>query len=85
MGVTTRWRWSLVRLDCLNVNYRRAQKINNFNDFSMWDEIPFLPVDLAEEDLDTLVDGCDAVFHLAAEPGVRASWYRRFDKYNVSV
>jgi UDP-glucose 4-epimerase len=72
---------SIVGLDCFNDNYGRAQKVNNLNDLAKWDEFTFFPVDLAEGDLDTLVDECDAVFHLAAEPGVRASWDRRFDKY----
>jgi UDP-glucuronate 4-epimerase len=36
--------------------------------------------DLAESALEPLVDGCDAVFHLAARPGVRDSW-TAFDDY----
>jgi UDP-glucuronate 4-epimerase len=36
--------------------------------------------DLASAPLEPLVDGCDAVFHLAARPGVRDSW-TAFDDY----
>ena len=28
-----------------------------------------------------LLEGCDVVFHLAAEPGVRSSWGSRFDRF----
>ena len=38
-------------------------------------------VDLASADIGLLLDGCDVVFHLAAEPGVRSSWGRRFDRF----
>jgi UDP-glucuronate 4-epimerase len=31
-------------------------------------------VDLAHDPLDELLDGVDAIFHLAGQPGVRASW-----------
>jgi nucleoside-diphosphate-sugar epimerase len=31
-------------------------------------------VDLARDPLEALLDGADAVFHLAGQPGVRASW-----------
>ncbi len=49
--------------------------------------------ELLEEDLDTMVlapvlGGADAVFHLAAQAGVRASWGRSFDIYtrnNIQV
>jgi nucleoside-diphosphate-sugar epimerase len=43
--------------------------------------------DLVEKDLDEMdlpreLDGTDAVFHLAAQAGVRASWGRSFDVYS---
>lgn len=37
--------------------------------------------DLVGADLDTLLDGVDMVFHLAGQPGVRASWGRGFPAY----
>jgi nucleoside-diphosphate-sugar epimerase len=40
-----------------------------------------VPIDLARGDLQSLVDECDVVFHLAAEPGVRSSWGTRFESY----
>lgn len=41
-------------------------------------------VELATADLDELVTGADAVFHLAAVPGVRHSWGTRFADYVTS-
>jgi UDP-glucose 4-epimerase len=40
-----------------------------------------VPVDLARGDLEALTDDRDAVFHLAAEPGVRSSWGARYAQY----
>jgi len=37
--------------------------------------------DLAEDPLDELVAGADGVFHLAGQPGVRASWGHDFEHY----
>ena len=41
----------------------------------------FVNADLVTVDAERLLDGCDVVFHLAAEPGVRSSWGQRFDRY----
>jgi nucleoside-diphosphate-sugar epimerase len=48
----------------------------------------FVEADLADLDLRHTLDGIDVVFHLAAQPGVRASWGDTFDAYvasNVTV
>jgi UDP-glucuronate 4-epimerase len=37
--------------------------------------------DINELDLESLLDGVDVVFHLAGQPGVRASWGQEFDVY----
>jgi UDP-glucuronate 4-epimerase len=41
----------------------------------------FAEEDLSKADLGPLLDGVDVVFHLAAQPGVRASWGREFEIY----
>jgi nucleoside-diphosphate-sugar epimerase len=43
--------------------------------------LTFRVADLCQADLDSLVAGCDVVFHLAALAGVRASWGERFADY----
>jgi nucleoside-diphosphate-sugar epimerase len=52
-----------------------------------YDTFELIRDDLAEMELRELT-GCDVIFHLAGEPGVRGSWGERFDVYtgrNVTV
>ena len=75
-------------VDSFNPNYDAADKWRNLATALEHDDFTFLETDLATADADALLAGCDAVFHLAAEPGVRASWGRRFNRYvhnNVSA
>jgi UDP-glucuronate 4-epimerase len=41
----------------------------------------FVQGDLTELDLHSLLDGVDVIYHLAAQPGVRASWGSEFQIY----
>jgi UDP-glucuronate 4-epimerase len=68
-------------VDCFNDNYGRREKLRNLERAMDWDGFEFVPIDLARGDLFDLVAACDTVFHLAAEPGVRASWGDRFEQY----
>jgi UDP-glucuronate 4-epimerase len=68
-------------IDCFNNNYGRKQKLVNLERSMDWDGFEFVPVDLSRGELGELVDGCEVVFHLAAEPGVRNSWGPRFETY----
>jgi UDP-glucuronate 4-epimerase len=68
-------------IDCFNDNYGRRDKIRNLRRAMNWDEFEFIPIDLARGNLHDLVADADTVFHLAAEPGVRASWGDRFELY----
>jgi nucleoside-diphosphate-sugar epimerase len=71
----------VVGVDCFNANYGRPQKLANLRHARAWDAFDFVPLDLATGELEDLVAGVDTVFHLAAEPGVRASWGDRFQRY----
>jgi UDP-glucuronate 4-epimerase len=73
--------WSVVGVDCFLDNYDIAEKRRNIE--SALDSAAFVlqQDDLAETDARALVEGVDAVFHLAAEPGVRTSWGNRFESY----
>jgi nucleoside-diphosphate-sugar epimerase len=71
----------VVGVDCFNDNYGRPRKLRNLEHARDWDDFDFVPIDLARGDLNGLVGECEAVFHLAAEPGVRASWADRFESY----
>jgi UDP-glucuronate 4-epimerase len=72
---------SVLGIDCFNDNYGRRQKLANLETARQWDNFDFVPVDLSRGELRDLVEGCDVVYHLAAEPGVRSSWGARFDQY----
>jgi UDP-glucuronate 4-epimerase len=72
---------SVLGVDCFNDNYARPEKLRNLERARDWDGFEFVPIDLSRGDLEDEVAECDVVFHLAAEPGVRASWGSRFDCY----
>jgi UDP-glucose 4-epimerase len=72
---------SVVGVDCFNDNYARREKLQNLETARQWDDFDFVPVDLSRGELRDLVEECEVVFHLAAEPGVRSSWGQRFDQY----
>ena len=71
----------VVGLDCFSDNYPAAQKLANLARARDHDGFELHAVDLATADLSRVLDGCDVVFHLAAEPGVRSSWGSRFDRF----
>jgi UDP-glucose 4-epimerase len=71
----------VVGVDCFNDNYGRPEKLRNLEAARGWDGFDFVPLDLSRGELHDLVEECDTIFHLAAEPGVRSSWGLRFDQY----
>ena len=72
---------AVVGVDCFNDNYGRPEKLRNLDEARSWEAFDFVPIDLARGQLHDLVADSDVVFHLAAEPGVRASWGDRFETY----
>jgi UDP-glucuronate 4-epimerase len=68
-------------IDSFNENYAPADKQANLAQAFDHDGFRFVAADLSTADLPALLADCDTVFHLAAEPGVRSSWGRRFDRY----
>jgi UDP-glucuronate 4-epimerase len=72
---------TVLGVDCFNDNYGRPEKLRNLRRVSDWDDFEFAPIDLGRGQLDDLVTESDVVYHLAAEPGVRASWGVRFESY----
>lgn len=71
----------VIGVDCFNDNYGRRGKLRNLERAQQWDSFDFLPIDLSRGHLEDLVAEADVVYHLAAEPGVRASWGTRFESY----
>jgi UDP-glucose 4-epimerase len=68
-------------IDCFNPNYDAADKWANLAAALDHEGFTLLEADLATADAEALLADCATVFHLAAEPGVRASWGSRFDRY----
>ena len=64
----------LVGIDCLTDYYDPARKRRHLAAALGRPGFRFLAEDLLDADLDRLLDGCDLVFHEAAQAGVRASW-----------
>jgi UDP-glucuronate 4-epimerase len=71
----------VVGLDCFTDTYEEEQKLRNLERARDWDEFHMLRADLVKVDLAEVVSGCEVVFHLAGEPGVRGSWGQGFDGY----
>jgi UDP-glucuronate 4-epimerase len=71
----------VVGLDAFTDNYAREHKQANLARAREHEGFTLVSADLVTTALVPLLDGCDAVYHLAAEPGVRSSWGRRFDRY----
>jgi UDP-glucuronate 4-epimerase len=71
----------VVGIDCFTDNYPREHKQANLVRARDHDRFTFAGGDLVTVDVEALLDGCDVVFHLAAEPGVRSSWGQKFDRY----
>ncbi len=65
----------VVGVDCFTDYYDPRLKERNAADLDV------RRLDLVEDDLNEPIGGSDGVFHLAAQPGVRASWGRSFDVY----
>lgn len=75
-------------VDCLTDYYDASLKKANLDRLLTRPDIEFVDADLATLDLGALLDDVEVVFHLAGEPGVRASWGSGFEPYlhnNVRV
>jgi UDP-glucuronate 4-epimerase len=65
----------VVGVDAYTEYYPRELKERNARGLDV------LEADLARAPLEPLLDGADGVFHLAGQPGVRASWGDGFERY----
>ncbi len=65
----------VVGIDSFTDYYERARKERNASGLDV------LEADLAELPLEPILAGVDGVFHLAGQPGVRASWGASFELY----
>jgi UDP-glucuronate 4-epimerase len=73
--------WQVVGIDAFTSYYPRELKEANLTDLRGSDQFRLVEGDLLNLDLATEFADADAVFHLAAQPGVRASFGSGFDDY----
>jgi UDP-glucuronate 4-epimerase len=71
----------VIGVDCFLDYYARRTKERNLSAAFDCDGFTFIEADLVKADLPALSEGSEVVFHLAAQPGVRASWGNTFDRY----
>lgn len=68
-------------VDCFTDYYPRKNKEANLVKLRSGPRFAFEELDLASADLAPFVKGSDAIFHQAAQAGVRASWGKTFETY----
>ncbi len=73
--------WSVLGIDCFSPTYDTSTRRSLIGGLSKHPEFEFIEGDVNDIDLLPHVADADVVFHLAARPGVRASWV---DFSNVS-
>jgi UDP-glucuronate 4-epimerase len=80
--------WQVRGVDSLIPYYDPEQKRANIAGLASTTAFEFVEADLISVDLEHLLDGVDAVFHLAGQPGVRLSWadgFRAYSEANIDV
>jgi UDP-glucuronate 4-epimerase len=71
----------VVGIDCFTSYYDPDRKRANVAGVGVDGTYTFIEGDLNDTDLEGLLDGATVVYHLAGQPGVRASWGHEFDIY----
>jgi UDP-glucose 4-epimerase len=71
----------VVGVDCFTDYYSRKTKESNLASLRKEKRFKLVESDLSGGVSNRLVTDVDTIFHLAAQPGVRASWGRSFEKY----
>ena len=71
----------VVGVDAFTGNYSRERKLRNFAQARLKRNCRLVEGDLLDLDLKQLLRDTDIIIHLAAEPGVRASWGPNFALY----
>lgn len=73
--------WQVTGLDAFSDYYPRRLKEANLQASLRSVCFELVEADLVKAPLEGMLDGVDVVFHLAARPGVRASWGPAFKQY----
>ena len=73
--------YDVVGIDCLRPYYDLDRKRANLADIDSHPRFRWLGLDLSCDQIDDVISDSSIVFHLAAQPGVRASWADGFAGY----
>jgi nucleoside-diphosphate-sugar epimerase len=72
---------SVLGVDCFTDYYPRRTKVGNLSRLRKMSGFRLVETDLSSARISALLRDMDCVFHLAAQPGVRASWGTSFSHY----
>jgi nucleoside-diphosphate-sugar epimerase len=72
---------TVIGVDCFTPYYDESQKRENIEIARASSKFELVERDLRTSVIEDLLDGIDAVFHQAAQPGVRLSWADGFGEY----
>jgi nucleoside-diphosphate-sugar epimerase len=78
--------YDVVGVDAFTANYSREQKRANLSVAVQHPQFRLIEADLRQAPIEPLLTGVTHVVHLAALPGVRASWgdaFRDYDEHNI--
>jgi UDP-glucuronate 4-epimerase len=76
---------AVIGIDSFSDHYSRALKELNLSALSAEQRFELIERDIADEPIRDLLDDVDAVFHLAARPGVRDSWTEFSDYVSANI
>ena len=68
-------------IDCFTDYYQRSLKEENLRNARDHDAFNLVEANLLDGRLERVLQDAEVVYHLAAQPGVRASWGSSFDRY----
>src|SRR4029077_1315130 len=72
---------AVLGVDCFTDYYPKRIKTSNLSALRKMERFKMVEADLSSAKLSPLLEGVECVFHLAAQPGVRASWGATFSHY----
>jgi UDP-glucuronate 4-epimerase len=73
--------WEVRGIDRLAGYYEPAVKRSRLDRLGRHADFDAVEADLNETDLESVLDGADVIFHLAAQPGARGGWGAEFERY----
>tara|TARA_B100000029_G_scaffold475233_1_gene518318 strand:- start:457 stop:1428 length:972 start_codon:yes stop_codon:yes gene_type:complete len=75
-------KFKVIGIDSFTEYYPRKIKQNNIKLLRKNKDFSFINKDILNSDLKKIFNKSDFLFHLAAQPGVRASWGKDFENYS---